>query len=224
MPTSTDTTLLRLLQLSSSALPVGAYSFSYGLEYAIEEGLINTADDLGEWITLQLKFSLSVTDLPLLIRQIKAARCRNGELMEYWNTYTLSCRETEEFRQGEIYMGIAIFRLLKVLGVPTILAVEEEVTFIAGFAQAAASWKIDSRTACYGYVWSWLENQVLAATKMMLLGQNRAQLLLSELMLNISSMVEHAETVEDECIGGSLPGLAMASAFHETQYSRLFRS
>ncbi len=224
MLTSTDTALLRLLQLSSSALPVGAYSFSWGLEYAIEEGWINSADDLEEWIALQLKFSLSVTDLPLLIRQIKAARCGNSKLMDYWNTYTLACRETDEFRRGEIYMGLAIFRLLKSLGVPIILAVEEETTFIAGFAQAAASWQIDWRTACHGYAWSWLENQVLAATKIMSLGQNRAQLLLSELLPNIPPMVDNAASVEDEFIGGSLPGLAMASTLHETQYSRLFRS
>ncbi|MCS5588188.1 MAG: urease accessory protein UreF [Porticoccaceae bacterium] len=224
MVTITDTALLRLLQLSSAALPVGGYSFSQGLEYAIDSGWLKNAEDISQWLSLQLQQSLANTDLPLLSRQLQAARIADSKAMDYWNCYTLACRETSELRLNDTAMGAAMVRLLNHLDVPMPLCEQREITFVAAFAMAAAHWQIDCRTACQGYLWSWLENQVAAATKLVPLGQTSAQQLLGELLPVIPLAINQSETIADEQIGSSLPAVAMASAWHETQYSRLFRS
>jgi len=224
MTTITDTSLLRLLQLSSSTLPVGGYAFSQGLEYAIDSGWLKNSEDVRAWLSLQLQQSLANTDLPLLTRQLRAARIQDREKMIYWNHYTLACRETSELRLNDTAMGAAMVRLLHHLDVPVLLCDKQEITFVAAFAMAAAHWQIDTPMACQGYLWSWLENQVAAATKLVPLGQTNAQQLLAELLPSIPQAIDYAETVSDLTIGASLPAVAMASAWHETQYSRLFRS
>jgi urease accessory protein len=224
MVTITDTALLRLLQLSSATLPVGGYSFSQGLECAIDIGWLKNAEDVSQWLSVQLQQSLANTDLPLLSRQLQAARIADSKAMNYWNFYTLACRETSELRLNDTAMGAAMVRLLNHLNVPLPLYDEQEITFVAAFAMAAAHWHIDTRTACHGYLWSWLENQVAAATKLVPLGQTSAQQLLGELLPIIPLAIDHSETIADQTIGGSLPAVAMASAWHETQYTRLFRS
>ena len=222
--TTTDSALLRLMQLSSAALPVGGYSFSQGLEFAIDEGWLKDSADIAEWLSLQMSASLAKIDLPLLQRQLIAAKNYNIEQLNYWNAYILACRETKELRLTDTAMGIALIRLLKQLDVATPFVSASEMTFLTAYAMAAASWGIDARAASHGYVWSWLENQVAAATKLVPLGQTQAQQLLSELLVDIPGVIDIAEGISDDEIGASMPAVAMASAQHETQYSRLFRS
>ena len=222
--TTTDTALLRLLQLSSAALPVGGYSFSQGLEYAIDEGWLSNREQVAQWLSLQLSESLACVDLPLLSRQLQAARIADQDALAYWNAYTLACRETSELRLTDVAMGVALTRLLNSLEVPVAYTNNKEMTFVTAFAMAAAHWQLDTRVACHGYLWSWLENQVAAATKIVPLGQTMAQQLLSDLLKQIPAAINRSETLDDQSIGASLPALAMASAWHETQYTRLFRS
>lgn len=223
--TTTDASLLRLLQLSSAALPVGGYSFSQGLEFAVDEGWIKDEAEVAQWLSLQLSESLAGVDLPLLRRQ--SAALASGDLSGfiYWNDYALACRETSELRLTDTAMGSALIRLLVDLGMSnTVPKSLDAISFVSGFALAAAFWEIDVGAASHGYCWSWLENQVAAATKLVPLGQTSAQRLLGQMQAFIPDAIEHSETVNDNAIGASLPALAMASAWHETQYSRLFRS
>jgi urease accessory protein len=227
--TTTDTALLRLLQLSSAALPVGGYSFSQGLEYAIEEEWLCNSDDVSQWLSFQLSEALVCVDLPLLQRQIQATRSADVDSLIYWNAYTLACRETSELRLTDTAMGAALVKLLNNLSITmpvqkSQLGTSQEITFVTAFAVAAAHWQLETRVACHGYIWSWLENQVAAATKLVPLGQTNAQQLLSQLMAEIPAAIDRSETLSDDAIGASLPALAMASAWHETQYTRLFRS
>ena len=115
MLTTTNIGLLRLLQLSNSTLPVGAYAFSQGLESAVDKGWVNSASDLHEWIKSQLQSSMTEVDVPLLIRQIKSVSDSDLDKIRYWNHYLLACRETKELRLGELEMGKAIARLLGAL-------------------------------------------------------------------------------------------------------------
>jgi urease accessory protein len=224
MLTSTDTALLRLLQLSSASLPVGGYSFSQGLEYAVDAGWLKTAEDVSQWLSLQLQHSLANVDVPLLLRQVQSANNADCRAMSYWNSYTLACRETSESRFTDTAMGAAMVRLLDNLDVPMTFHSQQDTTFIAAFAMAAAHWSIAARAACHGYLWSWLENQIAASVKLVPLGQTSAQKLLGELLPLIPLTVDYAEDISDEAIGAALPAIAMASAWHETQYTRLFRS
>ena len=227
--TTTDTALLRLLQLSSAALPVGGYSFSQGLEFAIDNGWLTRRESLADWLSLQLSESLANVDVPLLQRQLHAARVNDEQALGYWNAYSLACRETAKLRLTDTAMGAALAKLLTGLevtstGLEAILDSKQELSFITVFAIAAACWQVDTRSACHGYLWSWLENQVAAATKLVPLGQTSAQQLLGQLIAYIPVAIDRAEQVNDESIGASLPAQALASARHETQYTRLFRS
>ena len=225
--TTTNQALLRLLQLSSAALPVGGYSFSQGLEYAIDSGWLKTSGDVEQWLAQQLTDSLSRIDLPILQRQIAALELQENEkikALSYWNAHALACRETMELRLTDTAMGAALIKLLGDLNIPLSALNSHDVSFVTAFAIAAQHWGISPSAASYGFLWSWLENQVAAATKLVPLGQTTAQQLLGQLLEDIPKAIDFSLTVDDENIGASLPALAMASAWHEHQYSRLFRS
>lgn len=221
--TTTDTALLRLLQLSSPALPVGAYAFSQGLEFGIEAQWLRNADDVQAWLQLQLGQSVAGVDLPLLLHLHEAWRGADAERVAWWNDYSLACRETAEFRLAELAMGEALARLLPALGI-TVPAGLQQPGFLTLFARAAVHWELSAVLTLYGYAWSWLENQVMAATKLLPLGQTQAQVLIGALQAELPALVTAALAQPDAEPGAGLPGVALAGALHETQYSRLFRS
>ncbi len=219
---STEAAQLRLLHLASPCLPVGAYAFSQGLEAALELRWINTAAEVQGWLELQLTHGMAHVDLPLLFRMYAALQAEDGAEVDTWNATLLACRETAELRLGDTATGAALARLLPELGIA--VPALREPAFLTLFTLAAVHWHIPARNAALGYAWTWLENQVIAATKLLPLGQTQAQRMLSTLQQKIPDALTRAETVEDWQLGSSLPGLALASIHHETQYTRLFRS
>lgn len=219
--TTTDHALMRLLQLSSVSLPVGGYAFSQGMEYAIDAGWVRNAEQVESWLQLQLLQGVARTDLPLL----RLAMQDDAEV--HWqvlNDLSLACRETRELRLTDSAMGEALRRVLRNLGIEVPDVLQQEVSFIVLFAFAAKHWGLAFDAAALGLGWSWLENQVAAATKLVPLGQTQAQQLLNDLQPLLPQAIEIAKSVEEDFIGAGLPALAIASSRHETQYSRLFRS
>lgn len=205
--------LARLLQLASPALPVGAYSYSGGLEAACEDGLVTDAASAERWIGDVLEFSVARMEAPMLLRMMQG---------QDWNEAFLASRETAELRAETVQMGYSLNRLLVDLGVGAVPL--EEPSFPAAFAFAAAHWKIAPADALQAYLWAWVENQVMAAVKAVPLGQTDGQRMLLALGDRISSLLEKISAMKDEEIGNFMPGLALLSSRHETQYSRLFRS
>jgi urease accessory protein len=214
MATSIDP---RLLQLASPALPVGAYSYSGGLEAAVEAGVVKDAASAQQWIADVLEFSLTRMEAPILLRLMKRPEDRR-ELNELF----LASRETAELRAETAQMGFSLNKLLPELGLKALDL--EEISFPAAFAHAAASWGIGPQAALTAYLWSWVENQVMAAIKAVPLGQTDGQKMLLSLGARIEEAVGQASAILDEDLGNFTPGLAMLSSQHETQYSRLFRS
>jgi len=212
MTTSIDP---RLLQLASPTLPVGAYSYSGGLEAAVEAGIVKDAASAQQWIGDVLEFAIARMEAPVLLRMMA------GEIRS-WNDLFLASRETAELRAETLQMGYSLNRLLPELGLSALEL--EEISFPAAFAQAASAWKIDPNDALTAYLWSWTENQVMAAIKAVPLGQTDGQRLLLALGSQIRQTVEEASSINFENLGNFAPGLAMLSSRHETQYSRLFRS
>ncbi len=100
----------------------------------------------------------------------------------------------------------------------------EDISFVVAFAGAAHAWQVELESAMLGYAWSWLENQVAAATKLIPLGQTQSQQLLGKLQQHVPETIACAQSLEDDDLGASLPALAISSMLHETQYTRLFRS
>jgi len=205
--------LAKLLQLASPTLPVGAYSYSGGLEAAAEDGVVIDAGSAELWIGDVLEFSMSRMEAPLLLRMMKK---------QEWNEVFLASRETAELRAETVQMGYSLNRLFKDLGLGEVPV--EEPSFPAAFAYAAARWNIEPEAALQAYLWACLENQVMAAVKAVPLGQTDGQRILLSLGDRIEGLVKKAMQMKDEDVGNFAPGLAMLSAKHETQYSRLFMS
>ena len=222
--TTTDHGLLRLLQLSSVSLPVGGYAFSQGMEYAIDKGWVTKQAQVADWTQLQLLQSLARVDLPVLRLAMAAWAQRDEARIIELNDLILACRETKELRLNDTAMGEALARLLRSLEIETPFLRLEDISFVVLFAIAATHWQVEFDSSALGFSWSWLENQIAAATKLVPLGQTQAQLLLGELQPTLSEAIALSKTIDEDDIGAGLPAVAIASCLHETQYSRLFRS
>jgi urease accessory protein len=226
MPTDEHLATLRLLQLVSPALPTGAFTYSQGIEWAVQAGWISSAAALQEWLDDQLPNVMAQVDLPVLRRLYHAAEIADHHAFATWSTTLIAWRETAELRVEERNRGRALADLLSALDCPRARAWREQVarTQVGGFALAAVHWQIPLRAAALGYAWAWLENLVLAAVKIIPLGQTAGQRALHGLAESIPAIVETGLSLRDEAIGAGLPALAIASSGHETQYTRLFRS
>lgn len=222
----TDLALLRLLQLVSPGLPIGMYCYSQGLERAVDDGWISNAAETGEWVSGLMDSCLTRIDLPILARLYDAWERGNSEKVDYWCRILIACRETAELRAEDRHTGQALARLLDSLEIAgmQLWIRKPEATLATVFAFAAVNWGIPRRETAIGYLWSWLENQVLCAVKLVPLGQVAGQRLLADLAENIPALVDEALKLGVDDIGGSAFGLALASSRHEMQYSRLFRS
>jgi urease accessory protein len=222
----TDLSLLRLLQLVSPGLPIGMYSYSQGLERAVEDGWIDTADQAADWLQGLLQNGLGLVDAPVLARLYDAWRENDTAAVAQWSQNLTACRETAELRAEDKQTGQALARLLVNLELPEADTWQKhpDATLATLYALAAARWQIGKADAITGYLWGWLENQVLCAVKLVPLGQVAGQRLLKNLAGELPALVERALSLNDAEIGGSCFGLALASSRHEMQYSRLFRS
>ena len=209
--------LARLLQLASPTLPVGAYSYSQGLEAAIEAGIVTDAASAERWIGDVLQFSVASLEAPVLYRMAAAP-----QRIEELNTLFLASRETAELRAETAQMGHSLRLLLAECGVD--VPVMEELAYPTAFASAVVHWKLDPREALVAYLWAWVENQVMAAVKAVPLGQTAGQKILLSLGARLDAVAREAMSLREEHWSNFTPGLALLSSRHETQYSRLFRS
>lgn len=217
-------TLTRLLQLASPALPVGAYSYSQGLESAVESHLVHDEATTLQWIAHVLELCVARMEAPLFLR-LHAAWCADDESAAHgWNEMFVASRETAELRAETLQMGYSLARLLRETGQAHPFDTWEEVSMPAAYAWWAASCGIDASSSLVAYMWSWAENQVMAALKAVPLGQSAGQRMLMVLGARIAEQVARARELDDEALGGLAPALAVLSSRHETQYSRLFRS
>jgi urease accessory protein len=222
--TRMSTELARLLQLASPALPVGAFSYSQGLEAAVEAGIVHDRESAQQWITDVLRLSLARMEAPILVRLIDAWQAGDRAAVVRWNEEFLASRETQELRAETVQMGYSLRMLLVQLEDATALDAIDEPSFPAAFACAVACWRIEPHEALVGYLWAWLENQVMAALKAVPLGQTDGQRILLALGTELEAIAREAAALDDDALGGTAPGLALLSSRHETQYSRLFRS
>jgi urease accessory protein len=194
------------------------------LEYAIDAGWLRSPEDIADWLHGLMEHTLSFTDLPILSRLFAAWQTQDSDSINYWNDYLRACRESRELLLEDEQLGGALARLLKNLGLPETVQMGAPPTYACQFARAGVHWGIELNTLCAGFIWAWLENQVAAATKLVPLGQTQGQHILAQLMPHLPQLCRAAATRNDDELGRGLPGLAMASSLHESQYSRLFRS
>jgi urease accessory protein len=212
----------RLWQLISPTLPVGAYSYSQALEYVIEMRIVRDEPTALEWLRDLLRYGLAALDLPVVLRVHRAWLGGDELAVQRWSRALEARREAAELRFEDMSMGGALVQLLANLGEP--LPVERKLPFASAFAVACVNGGVLERDACAGYAWAWCEQQIAAAVKLVPLGHTAGQRMLLALGAELDDAVTHATKLGDADIGVGLPGLAIASALHETQYTRLFRS
>jgi urease accessory protein len=222
----TLTALARLMQLASPTLPVGAYSYSQGLEAAVEAKVVTDEASAASWIRDVLALSLRSMEAPVFLRVADAWSAGDRARAILWNEEFIASRETAELRAETLQMGYSLRALLKSLALPGAadLDVFEELAYPTAYTFATTAWKIDPRAALAAYLFAWMENQVLAAVKAVPLGQTAGQRMLLALAADIESVVEGAAAMGDSDMHNFAPGLALLSSLHETQYTRLFRS
>lgn len=219
--------LLFLLQLTSSALPVGAYSYSEGLESLVDQGSLQTAPDLTHWLVQELGYGAVRLETAVMIRAYQAVRDQDFEALVFWNHWLSAAKETEELRQQSWQMGNSLLRLLQSLqpqGQAGEMINGSACNFAIAFGLAAAGWRIDRQGAALGYLHSWATNLISAGVRLIPLGQTQGQKILLTLHNPIQQASQETLILSDDDLSSCGWGLALASMTHETQYSRLFRS
>ena len=215
--------LLLALQLASPALPVGGFAYSQGLERAIEDGAVVDEASAQRWIKDALTLVLARYEAPMWLKVHRAGTEGDRDRMVALDEALRAQRETAEMRAESLQMGASLLRVLPALGGADD-AWTGPIGYPAAFALACARLGLDATMGLTAYLWSWCENQVLVAVKTVPLGQMAGQRMLWGLHGAVERAVEIALEIPDDAIGSAGVALAITSARHEFQYSRLFRS
>jgi urease accessory protein len=221
--------LLHLLQLASPSLPVGAYSYSQGLEAAIENGMVKDEASARSWIIDVLHHVAAQFEAPILWRILKAFANRDANAVTEWTERFIAARDTAEFRAETIQMGYSLSKLVIDLKIAdeellNIMQAQPEVPLPTALAFASIALDIPHDAALLGMLFSWAENQVLVCVKSVPLGQVSGQRLLLSLRPELEAASQHAQQLTDDELSNWSPGLSLLSMQHEVQYSRLYRS
>ena len=231
--------LLALLRLASPALPIGGFSYSQGLETAVEQGWITGESTTQIWLADLLRYNLGRFEAPLLGQLCATVKADDWMQARRLNARYLASRESAELRAETLQMGYSLWQLLLSLpemqtqheaiqaALQDLLNEETEQTQLSlplVWSIAARCFDLGAAEALTGYVWAWLENQIMAALKAVPLGQQAGQRLFSALLPMVAAVVEQALTLPEKAWSNTAPGFAMATSWHESQYSRLFRS
>lgn len=221
--------LLRLLQLASPSLPIGAYSYSQGLEAALEAGIVADAATARTWIAAQLAQVVARFEAPVFCRLLRAFAARDAAAVSDWTERFLAARDTAELRAETLQMGFSLARLARELDLggadlAALLPPEAETPLPTALAYAGIALDVPQDAALLGMLFSWTENAVLVCVKSVPLGQVAGQRLLLSLAPEIEAAAALAAALEDDALCNWAPGLSLLSMRHETQYTRLYRS
>jgi len=222
--------LLLLLQLCNSTLPLGAYSYSEGLETLVEENIIIDSKSLNNWLTNELKYGSIRIELAIIISIYNSYLIQDLDNLFYWNNWYSASRETSELRQQSWQMGKSLLRLIKTFETDNkslqsvIEGLNNSCNYVVAFGLITAHWEIKIENILLGYLHNWLNNLINVGVKLIPLGQTEGQQLLlninKEILLNLETIIN----LKDDELSSCSWGLSLASMKHENLYSRLFRS
>jgi len=217
--------LLQLIWLASPALPVGGFSYSEGVEAAVEWAGIDSETKAIEWLSDQLHLSFARGDLALVAQAIPAWRAGDAERIRALNEWVLATRESAEFFLQTEQMGRSFVEWLKLHHADTAeVFADLPASYPVAFAFALSRTGATTHDGCLAFAFGWAENMVAAAVKAVPLGQSAGQRMLGRLAAEIPTAVDLAITLTDDGRQAFSPMLAVLSSRHEIQYSRLFRS
>jgi urease accessory protein len=212
-----------MLRMASPMLPIGGFSYSQGQEQAIELGWVHDEGSAARWMIGVLQCSFARFEAPLVWMM-----CNDSSQSMRLNALYLATRETAELRAETLQMGFSLAQMIEKLDhLPDWAARardEERLSLPAAWSVAACTMGLSADAALYAYLFAWLENQVMAALKAVPLGQQAGQRILSEVLPVMARVAQEAPFLAEEQWSNFAPGLALASSWHEIQYSRMFRS
>ena len=223
-----DASLLQLMWLASPALPIGGFSYSECFEAAVDTAKVTTEQEAASWLLDQLHLSLSRADLAVIAQAVPAWQQGDHARIAALNAWVLQTRESSELRAQTEQMGRSLLEWLRnhttasAAQIETLAALQP--TYPLAFALAASSTGAALRDGLLSYAYGGAENMVQAAIKSVPLGQSAGQRILSALSAEIPAAIDHALALTDDARQAYSPMLAILSAQHEIQYSRLFRS
>lgn len=228
MQDTSGASLLQLIWLASPALPVGGFSYSEGLEAAVDRAGVTTENTASDWLVDQLQLSLARSDLPVIAQAIPAWRRDDADRVAALNAWVLQTRETSELRAQTEQMGRSLLEWLRNhhTATPEQIATcaAMQPTYPVAYALAVAATQASVRDGLLAFAFGWAENMTQSAIKSVPLGQSAGQRILARMAAEIPAAVDQAMRMPDEGRQAFSPMLAILSAQHETQYSRLFRS
>ncbi len=237
--------ILNLLQLASPTLPVGAYSYSEGLESLVNDGIITNLIQLENWLIDNLKFGSIQMEAAIMVRAYLAINQEDFSRLIYWQNWANATRDTAELRQQSLQMGRSLIKLFLNLSTAPIKSlninqdlhlnmidrIQQQIAIDNDFCHwaiaygiTAAHWQIDVNTAILGYLHSWLTNLINAGVKLIPLGQTDGQKLVWSMQPTIYQTTQNILELTDDDLVTCNWGLSLASMTHESQYTRLFRS
>ncbi|MCS6960003.1 MAG: urease accessory protein UreF [Pseudanabaenaceae cyanobacterium SKYGB_i_bin29] len=220
-----NNSFLAALQLASPALPIGAYSYSEGIEWLVEEGVIKNGADLDRWLRHELCYGSVSLDGRILKLIYPLVVDFDIDHLIYWNNWLSAQRDTEELRYQSWQMGSALIKLLQDMGqFPPSLAINlTPCNYVVAFAITAYHWGISLEESLSIFLFTWSANIISAAIKAIPIGQTEGQKILFDLHQLIQAQTGAILLTEVELESCTI-GLGLASMRHETQYSRIFRS
>jgi len=227
----TSGSFLQLMWLASPALPIGGFSYSEGLEAAINAALVSTEQEASDWLVDQLHVTQSRGDMAAIAQALPAWATDDRTRLQALNTWVRTTRESSELRLQTEQMGRSLIEWLKTRYADAPETLEriqwlgsKDASYPLAFSLAAMLAGATARDALLAYAFGWAENMTQAAIKAVPLGQSAGQRILARLTQEIPAAVEHALALPDGERQAFSPMLAILSARHEHQYSRLFRS
>jgi urease accessory protein len=220
--------LLGLMWLASPALPVGAFSYSEGLEPAVEASLVHDEASAGDWLLDQLWLQQGRAELPTIHHGMQAWAARDDSAVQALNAWVVHTRESAEQRAQALQMGTSLWAWLRngqhASDERLTTHFGDGVTWPVAYALALTLAQASSTDGLLASAFGWAENMVQASIKAVPLGQAAAQRILARLTSNIPAVVDAALAVPADQRQAFTPMLALLSAQHETQYTRIFRS
>jgi urease accessory protein len=227
-PALQDASLMQLMWLASPALPIGGFSYSEGLEAFVNQAPEATETVASEWLVDQLHLTMARGELAVLAKAVDAWRADDLAAVSALNAWLRQTRESHEFRAQTEQMGRSLLEWLRNHTTARPAQIEAcasmQPTYPIAFALAASATTANVRDCLLTFAFGWAENMTQAAIKAVPLGQSAGQRILQALVKEIPAAVDHAMALQQDERQAFSPMLAILSAQHETQYSRLFRS
>jgi len=221
---------LEFLQLMSPSLPVGAFSYSEGLEWLVQNKKVYDETTLFNWIESELsrgQITIEASSIAHIMRDLvnwsDYQDVKHKLIIEEWNSWLSSLRDSPDVRSQQLQMGESLLQLLIDLDHP-LPDHQKKFIWTIAWAWAGVCWDIPKIDLVEGFLYSWVANQLSAALRLLSLGPTKAQQLQKKSLLLIKSQASFLLQQNPKEIWISDVGAIMAQQSHIELYSRLFRS